>query len=384
MRSWCNETIYEEYDVVLSPEGLDYLWATVVSIFLIGGAIGSLGGAWLSNKLGRKKTYFVCSVLYILGAMCFQTCRSFSLVELLIIGRLIVGLAAGLTTTVIPMYCSEIAPLEFRGTLSVLVSMGVTSGVVVAQIMSLETIFGREDLWQFALSCYALLVIMCLIPYRWLPESPKYLVCVVGKRTQAEEEIIRLRGTDKSTRAMESVRAEMEAIFPERCENIVEKRSLFSVLGDSKLLMPIILTCALQGGQQLSGINAVFYYSVRIFESVGISSKKAQFANLGAGLINLIVAMFSPILMAKVNRRPLALLSIGMSAIFLFCIMLILIFIVSSNFGFKLKGRFCQLKFYIFLGIRFLVPIRMHSRHFWIHHFLSTRLRSYSVLYRSW
>jgi len=325
IKSWCNETIYEEYSLALSEDELDFLWATIVSIFLIGGAIGSLGGAWVSNKLGRKKSFFTCCVLYVLGAMCFQTCRSFNSVELLLGGRLLVGLAAGLTTTTIPMYCAEIAPIEIRGTLSVLVSMGVTSGVVVGQIMSLDEIFGEDDLWQFALSCPAIVILLCLIPYRWLPESPKYLLCVAGKPALAEEEIIRLRGNNNS------VRAEMEHMNPTRCENIVEKRSVCSVLRDKRLTLPLILTCALQGGQQLSGINAVFYYSVELFESVGLSLTKAQFANLGAGSINLIVAMFSPILMTKVNRRPLVMLSIGVSAFFLFCIMTILLLIESAN-----------------------------------------------------
>lgn len=119
IKEWCNETIFESYEVALSPEMLDLLWASVVSIFLIGGAVGSMSGAWLSNKLGRKKAFLTCSISYILGAFCFQLCRTFSSVELLITGRFLVGLAAGLTTSTIPMYCAEVAPTEFRGTLSV-------------------------------------------------------------------------------------------------------------------------------------------------------------------------------------------------------------------------------------------------------------------------
>lgn len=305
---------------------LDLLWASVVSIFLIGGAVGSMGGAWLSNKVGRKKSFFVCCVLYILGALCFQLCRTFSSVELLVLGRLLVGLGSGLTTSTIPMYCAEVAPIEFRGTLSVLTSMGATGGVVVGQVVSLEEIFGSPDLWQFALSCFAVIVILCLMPYGWMPESPKYLYCIAKRRDFAEEEIIRLRGND------ETVRAEIEAMNPANSdENSGDKRTMCSVLRDPKMLLPVVLTCALTGGQQLSGINAVFFYSVALFESVGLTKKQAQWANLGAGSINLCVAFFSPVLMSKVNRRPLALLSISMASIMLFCIMFSLILIVSGT-----------------------------------------------------
>uniref|UniRef100_A0A336MVJ2 CSON001927 protein n=1 Tax=Culicoides sonorensis TaxID=179676 RepID=A0A336MVJ2_CULSO len=325
IKHWCNETLYEQYEIKISHDMLETLWASIVSIFLIGGAIGSLSGAWVSNKLGRKKAFFGCSMLYIFGGLCFQFCRTFSLVELLVIGRLAVGLASGLTTSTIPMYLSEIAPLELRGTFGVLCSMGVTGGVVVGQVFSLAEVFGTEDLWQFALSCYTVIVILCLLPYIWLPESPKFLYLIANKRDDAEQELIKLRTTH------EHIKAEIDAMNPNNRANISEKRSLCSVIRDPKLLLPLVLVCALQGGQQMSGINAVFYYSVQLFESIGFSQKKAQFANLGAGCINLFVAFLSPILMQKVNRRPLAFLSISMSAVFLFVLTLAIQFIDSVS-----------------------------------------------------
>lgn len=97
----------------------------------------------------------------------------------------------------------------------------------------------------------------------------------------------------------------------------VQKRSLWSVISDPKLRLPLLIVCALQGGQQLSGINAVFYYSVSIFETAGFSPKVAEWANLGAGCINLLTAFFSPLLMANVNRRPLAFISCLASGLFL-------------------------------------------------------------------
>lgn len=96
-----------------------------------------------------------------------------------------------------------------------------------------------------------------------------------------------------------------------------EKRSLLSVLCDRKLRLPLILVCSLLGGQQLSGLNAIFFYSVSIFERTGISSTSAKWANLGTGLVNFSVASFSPYLMAKVNRRPLIFWSTVASGIML-------------------------------------------------------------------
>lgn len=81
---------------------------------------------FLKMLIYRKVSFLLCVILFLLSAICFQFCRTFALVELLILGRLIVGFASGLTTTTMPMYLTELAPLELRGVLGVLCSMGVT------------------------------------------------------------------------------------------------------------------------------------------------------------------------------------------------------------------------------------------------------------------
>lgn len=64
---------------------------------------------------------------------------------------------------------------------------GITAGTVVAQIMSLEELLGTREHWHLALSAYVILVIVCFLPYTWLPESPKYLYIVAGKRDEARK-----------------------------------------------------------------------------------------------------------------------------------------------------------------------------------------------------
>ena len=53
MRDWCNQTFIQRYETHLSASALDILWSTIVSVFLVGGAIGSLGGAWAADRFGR-------------------------------------------------------------------------------------------------------------------------------------------------------------------------------------------------------------------------------------------------------------------------------------------------------------------------------------------
>lgn len=83
------------------------------------------------------------------------------------------------------MYLTEIAPIALRGTLGVLCSMGVTGGVVVGQILSLQQVFGTNDLWHYALSAYIVLVVLCILPYSFFPESPKYLYIIANRQNAA-------------------------------------------------------------------------------------------------------------------------------------------------------------------------------------------------------
>lgn len=131
MKKWCNETLYERYDVSLAFEELQTLWSAVVSIFLIGGCLGSLAGAWVADRFGRKLSLLYCGILFVVGAIFFYFCRVFASVEILVTGRLIVGLASGLTTSILPMYLAEVAPLELRGTLAVLVVLGLSRLFVI-------------------------------------------------------------------------------------------------------------------------------------------------------------------------------------------------------------------------------------------------------------
>lgn len=178
--------------------------------------------------------------------------------------------------------------------------------------MTLQEIFGTEEAWHLALSAYLILVLLCFIPYPWFPESPKYLFIVARNREYARKELKRLRGLDQ----LDRVNFELEAMETEAITQS-QTRSIWSVLTDSSLLMPVILVSALQGGQQLSGVNAVFYYSDTIFKDVGLTEANAKWATLGVGCVNLFTAFFTPLIMDRYNRRPVILISCFVSGIFL-------------------------------------------------------------------
>ncbi|XP_032590305.1 solute carrier family 2, facilitated glucose transporter member 1 isoform X2 [Drosophila grimshawi] len=326
MKVWCNQTVHDKYGSTLSTSGLDILWSSVVSIFLVGGAIGSLGGAGLANKYGRKTCLFICAALFAIGTVLFIFCRAAQSVEMLLLGRLIVGLASGLVTATLPMYLAELAPPAQRGTLGVFCGVGVTGGVVVGQVFSLADIFGTAELWHYALSAYILFIVVCYLPSYLFPESPKFLYVMKSDPAAARAVLLRLRGSDANKLIDHEI-----AIMETEANDDMQSSSFSDVLRDSRFLMPLIIVCCFQGGQQLSGINAIFYYSVSIFTKAGFSETNAQWANLGAGCLNLSVSLLGPLLMATCKRRSLMMLSSAICAIFLFSIAFVLNYIESVS-----------------------------------------------------
>lgn len=124
MKIWCNETLIQRYNLHMTKDELKTLWSLIISIFLIGGCIGSIAGASLADKWGRKASLLCCGVMLSVSSILFYLCRIVGSVEILLLARLIVGLASGLTTSILPMYLLEIAPLELRGSLAVLTGLG--------------------------------------------------------------------------------------------------------------------------------------------------------------------------------------------------------------------------------------------------------------------
>jgi len=288
----------------------------------------------------------IVGVLLALAAICFYACRPLDSVELLLLGRLLAGLAGGLITAFMPMWHSEISSLSQRSTLAPLCPMGLTLGVVVAQVCSLRSVLGGPEHWHLCLAFYGLLVVVCYAPFRWYPESPKWMYVVKGHKDEARRQLQQLRGYSDGSASLQAEIDEMEL----EAASKVEALGLVQVLRDPQYRLPLIIVCAFLGGQQLSGINAVriesqapkfpasssrlslqiFFYSVSIFRKAGLSIQASQWANLGAGSLNLATSMLGPILLERLNRRPLMLFSTFFCTVFLFLFAMMLYFIVSS------------------------------------------------------
>ncbi|CAH0721993.1 unnamed protein product, partial [Brenthis ino] len=315
IKRFCNESFISRYDLPLDQTWLNVLWSSIVSIFIVGGCTGSILGSVLADRLGRKRATILTNILSIAGAILFLLSRAANSVEMLLIGRLLVGLSGGLTTSIVPMYLTELSPLALTGAMGVACPMGVNVGVLVGQVMGLDFLLGGENDWPYLLSVYAILVIICTPVLFILPESPKYLYVVKRNEIAAIKELSRLRGAPPSalTDDLDLLKDEVQA----EARNSGENWSMLRVLLDPRLRLPLLLTCSMQAGQQTSGINAVFYYSQTIFKQAGLSELQAQYATISCGAINVCTAALMLRLLPRRGRRALLLASVLAAALLL-------------------------------------------------------------------
>merc|ERR1719180_191500 len=244
------------------------IFTVITSAFIAGGMIGAMVGGLVADKMGRKRGLIISQVVGLLGGVVMAVSEPLTSWEVLLVGRLVAGLTAGLNTVLVPLYVSEIAPVHLRGGLGVFNQLAVTSGIFLGQILGLGDALGNTSGWPW------LLAITCLPPLLQLailavsPRSPRYLAISLNMPGEARD-------------------------------------ALLELIGSSKLRLPLLICIFMHLSQQLSGMVAIFYYSISFFTSAGIDEQQAQYANLGVGAIMVAMTLVTIPLMDRLGRRVL-------------------------------------------------------------------------------
>ncbi|XP_046897047.1 solute carrier family 2, facilitated glucose transporter member 1-like [Hypomesus transpacificus] len=302
IENFYNETWHSRYSEHIPQTSLTTMWSVSVAIFSVGGMFGSFSVGLFVNRLGRKNSMFLANVLAFIAAAFMGFSKMAASWEMLITGRFIVGLYSGLSTGFVPMYVGEISPTSLRGALGTLHQLGIVIGILMAQVFGIESIMGNSSLWPLLLgfTCIPAVVQCSLLPF--CPESPRFLLINRNEENKAKSVLKKLRGTDE-------VSADMHEMKEESRQMMREKKVTIAELFRSPLYrQPIFIAIMLQLSQQLSGINAIFYYSTRIFEKAGVS--QPVYATIGAGIVNTAFTVVSLFVVERAGRRSLHLIGL--------------------------------------------------------------------------
>ncbi|XP_065926201.1 solute carrier family 2, facilitated glucose transporter member 3 isoform X2 [Magallana gigas] len=305
----------------LSTISISVLWATTVSVFALGGMIGGLSAGYWCNKYGRKGALLRNNLLHLLSAALMYYSNFINSYEMLIAGRLLVGICAGAA----PLYLMEIAPTSLRGFAGVFNQLAINIGILVSQILGLDSVMGTKDLWPCDLGATVVPIVIMLCSLPWCPESPRFLMLTAMDENKAEKALIWLRETEDVGEDMDEMKREAET------QTRMPEFAFMDLFRNKFFREPLTISVVLQLTQQFSGINAVIYYSTEIFKTAGLSAHWAEYATIATGGVNVVMTLVSAFLMDRVGRRTLLLVGVGGLLIFSAILALSLILIKELN-----------------------------------------------------
>ncbi|EDL99996.1 similar to solute carrier family 2, member 9 isoform a, isoform CRA_c [Rattus norvegicus] len=152
IKAFYNETWYRRHGQPIDPDTLTLLWSVTVSIFAIGGLVGTLMVKMIGKFLGRKYTLLVNNGFAISAALLMACSLQAGTFEMLIVGRFIMGVDGGIALSALPMYLNEISPKEIRGSLGQVTAIFICIGVFSGQLLGLPELLGK--IWFYTNSIF--------------------------------------------------------------------------------------------------------------------------------------------------------------------------------------------------------------------------------------
>ncbi|XP_077273407.1 solute carrier family 2, facilitated glucose transporter member 1 isoform X1 [Temnothorax americanus] len=314
IEDWIKDLKTNRTGVPTEKTEVTLIWSLAVSIFCVGGMIGGSLVGWVADRFGRKGGLLLNNILVLLTVIFEGSAKAAKSYEMIIVGRFLIGINSGLNAGLAPMYLAEISPVHLRGAVGTVYQLVITISILVSQILGLEQILGTAEQWPLLLCLTIVPAIfqMCTLPF--CPESPKYLLLSRGKDMDAQRGLSWLRGTIEVHDEMEEMRAEYESV------KLVPKVTLRELFVNPTLRIPLFISIMIMFAQQLSGINAVMFFSTKIFRMAQLDKNAAQNATMGVGAMNVLMTVISLALVEKAGRKTLLL--IGFSGMFVDTVLL--------------------------------------------------------------
>ncbi|MGW8378256.1 sugar porter family MFS transporter [Streptomyces sp. ODS28] len=261
----------------------------VVSALLVGAMIGAFGAGPLADRFGRRRLIMAAAAVFGAGSVIAALAPN---AATLTGARVVLGLAVGAASSLVPVFIAETAPPHLRGRLVSVNQLLITIGIVGAYAAGYA--FSGSGNWR---AMFALAVLPSLVLFggmALLPETPRWLAGK-GREEEALRVLARLRPGADPAEELAALRETGEA----------PRRATLSALRHRWLRPALVAGVGLQILGQASGINTVIYYAPTIFERAGIGTAGATLATVGVGLVNVLFTLVGMALVDRVGRKPL-------------------------------------------------------------------------------
>lgn len=269
-------------------------WSWIGSSSNLGAAAMCLIIGTIINLMGRKLSMLLLILPFIAGWALITWASS---VTMLLVGRVLLGMSGGAFCVTAPTYTAEISQKEIRGTLGTFFQLMVTVGILFVYIVG-----AYVDVFVLNIICMCVPIVFGCI-FFFMPETPLYLVSK-NRNDDAIKSLIWLRGNDYD------YNTELIELQSEHKDRINSSESGMKALFRKASLKALFISCGLLFFHQMSGINAVIFYTTFIFDAAN-SGLDSSIATIIVGVMQVLGTLVASIVVDKLGRRILLLVSVA-------------------------------------------------------------------------
>ncbi|KIM59088.1 hypothetical protein SCLCIDRAFT_1218080 [Scleroderma citrinum Foug A] len=273
----------------------------IVAAMPAGSFVGALAVTYLADRIGRKFTVILASMIWVVGAI--LQCASIDR-GMLVVGRIVAGISVGLASAVVPVYQSEISAPSIRGRLVSVQQWSITWGIMLQYFVQFgcSYINGTASFRiPWGLQMIPALVLMAGMFF--FPESPRWLVDH-DREDEALQILADLHGQGNSNDDL--VRLEFEEIKQQVHFERSEGAKSYTDLFKAGVRRRVALGCSLQMWSQLSGMNVMMYYIIYVFQGAGLTGRRGNLiADSVQYVLNVLFTIPAIIYIDTWGRRPL-------------------------------------------------------------------------------
>lgn len=275
--------------------GLNAYWEGFATGSLALGAIlGCLSAGWLADRAGRKPGLLVSALIFAISSLAMALSPS---LNLFILARFCAGIGVGMASILSPMYIAEISPPAIRGRMVSINQLTIVLGILFTNLINYALRNSGGDAWRWMFGLGMAPSILFFLGALWLPESPRWLI-KAGKDSKAKEVLSALGKGDFCANSFNDIKRTLTGITKTNFSDVFKKG----------VLPAVIVGIGLAAFQQLCGINTVFNYAPKIFESIGASQDDQLLQTVFIGGVNLMFTIIAMLLVDRWGRKPLMLL----------------------------------------------------------------------------